>query len=106
MPVDTPLAFLDNIDDSAPSNDEIYDIGLVSKAEDTPEEPELLDENKLADIRVFKQKLMAKKKSFPGKFSDLNWSVLDGDNIEEIEELYNKVPALSKADSIVFHLSA
>jgi len=30
-------------------------------------------------------------KSFPGKFSDLNWSALDGNNIEEIEELYNKV---------------
>jgi len=30
-------------------------------------------------------------KSFPGKFSDLNWSELDDDNIEEIEELYNEV---------------
>jgi len=43
------------------------------------------------EIRVFKHKLTAYKKSFPGKFSDLNWSALDGDNIEEIEELYNKV---------------
>jgi len=43
------------------------------------------------DIRVFKHKLTAYKKSFPGKFSDLNWSVLNGKNIEEIEELYNKV---------------
>jgi len=51
----------------------------------------LLDENELADIRVFKQKLTAYKKSFPGKFSDLNWSALDGNNIEELEELYNKV---------------
>jgi len=59
--------------------------------EDTPEEPNPLDENKLADIRVFKCKLTAYKKSFPGKFSNLNWSALDGDNIEEIEELYNKV---------------
>jgi len=42
-------------------------------------------------IRVFKRKLMAYKKSFPGKFSDLNWSALNGDNMEEIEELYNKV---------------
>jgi len=91
MPVDTPPAFLDNIDESAPLNDEIFDIGLFSKPEDTPEEPKLLDENKLADIRVFKQKLTAYKKSFPGKFSNLNWSVLDGNNIEEIEELYNEV---------------
>jgi len=35
--------------------------------------------------------LTAYKKSFPGKFNDLNWSALNGDNIEEIEELYNKV---------------
>jgi len=34
---------------------------------------------------------MAYKKSFPGKFNDLNWSVLNSNNIEEIEELYNKV---------------
>jgi len=33
----------------------------------------------------------AYKKCFPGKFSDLNWSALNGNNIEEIEELYNKV---------------
>jgi len=26
------------------------------------------------------------QKSFPGKFSNLNWSALDGDNTEEIEE--------------------
>jgi len=71
VPVDTLPAFLDNIDESAPSNDEIFDIGPVSK----PEEPKPLDENELADIRVFKCKLMAYKKSFPGKFSDLNWSV-------------------------------
>jgi len=88
MPVDAPPAFLVNIDDSgslslgckdnlAPSNDEIFDIVLVSKPEDTPE--------------VFKCKLTAYKKSFPGKFSNLNWSALDGNNIEEIEELYNKV---------------
>jgi len=32
-----------------------------------------------------------KKKSFPGKFRDLNWSALHGDNIEELKELYNDV---------------
>jgi len=81
---------LDNIDDSAPSHEETFDIGPVSNPEDTPEELEVLNEYKLAEIRVFKHKLMAYKKSFPGKFSDLNWSALNGDNIEEIEELYNK----------------
>jgi len=50
-----------------------------------------LNEDELAEIRVFKHKLTAYKKSFPGKFSDLNCSALDGNNIEEIEELYNKV---------------
>jgi len=34
---------------------------------------------------------MAYKKSFPDKFSNLKWSALDGNNIEEIEELYKKV---------------
>jgi len=63
----------------------------VSSPEDTPEQPKLLNEDELAEIRVFKHKLTAYKKSFPGKFSNLNWSPLDGDNIEEIEELYNKV---------------
>jgi len=91
QPVDAPPAFLDNIDEPSPSNEETFDIGPVSSPEDTPEEPKPLDENKLADIRVFKCKLTAYKKSFPGKFSDLNWSALDGNNIEEIEELYNKV---------------
>jgi len=82
---------LDNIEDLAPLHEETFDIGPVSSPEDTPEEPEPLNEDKLAEIRVFKCKLTAFKKSFPGKFSDLNWSALDGDNIEEIEELYNKV---------------
>jgi len=82
---------LDNIDDSAPSHEETFDICPVSSPEDTPEEPEPLNEDELAEIRVFKHKLRAYKKSFPGKFSDLNWSALNGDNIEEIEELYNKV---------------
>jgi len=50
-----------------------------------------VNEDKLAEIRVFKHKLTAYKKPFPGKFSDLNWSALDGNNIEEIEELYNEV---------------
>jgi len=68
---------LDNIDDSAPSHEEIFDIGPVSNPEDTPEEPEPLNEDELADIRVFKSKLTAYKKSFPGKFSDLNWSALE-----------------------------
>jgi hypothetical protein len=91
VPVEAMPAFLDNIDEPSPSNEETFDIGPVSSPEDTPEEPKPLDENKLADIRVFKRKLTAYKKSFPGKFSDLNWSALDGNNIEEIEELYNKV---------------
>jgi len=63
----------------------------VSNPEDTLEEPEPLNEDELAEIRVFKNKLTAYKKSFPGRFSDLNWSALDGNNIEEIDELYNKV---------------
>jgi len=74
-----------------PAHEETFDIGPVSNPEDTPEEPEPLNEDKLTEIRVFKCKLTAYKKSFPGKFSDLNWSALDGDNIEEIEELYNEV---------------
>jgi len=82
---------LDNIEDSAPLHEETFDIGPVSSPEDTPEEPEPLNEDKLAEIRVFKHKLKAYKKPFPGKFSDLNWSALNGDNIEEIEELYNEV---------------
>jgi len=95
---------LDNIDDSgslslgckdnlAPSHEETFDIGPVSSSEDTPEEPEPepLNEDELTEIRVFKCKLTAYKKSFPGRFSDLNLSALDGNNIEEIEELYNKV---------------
>jgi len=82
---------LDNIEDQAPSHEETFDIGPVSSPEETPEEPEPLNEEELGDIRVFKCKLTAYKKSFPGKFNDLNWSALDGDNIEEIEELYNKV---------------
>jgi len=82
---------LDNIEDLAPLHEETFDIGPVSSPEDTPEEPKPLNEDKLAEIRVFKCKLTAYKKSFPGKFSDLNWSALDGNNIEEIEELYNKV---------------
>jgi len=82
---------LDNIEDQGPSNEETFDISPVSSPEDTPEEPEPLNEEELGEIRVFKCKLTAYKKSFPGKFNDLNWSALDGDNIEEIEELYNKV---------------
>jgi hypothetical protein len=78
---------LDNINNQAPSHEETFDIGPVSSPEDTPEEPEPLNEEELADIRVFKRKLTAYKKSFPGKFSDLNWLALDDDNIEEIEEL-------------------
>jgi len=82
---------LDNIEDQGPSNEETFGIGPVSNPEDTPEEPEHLNEEELGEIRVFKRKLTAYKKSFPGKFDDLNWSALNGDNIEEIEELYNKV---------------
>jgi len=82
---------LDNIEDQGPSNEETFDIGPVSSPEDTPEEPEPLNEEELADIRIFKHKLTAYKKSFPGKFNDLNWSALNGDKIEEIEELYNEV---------------
>jgi len=91
MPVAVPSGTLDNIDELAPSNDETFDIGPVSNPEDTPEKPKMLDEDKLANIRVFKCKPTAYKKSFPGKSSDLNWSALNGNNIEEIEELYNKV---------------
>jgi len=54
----------------------------VSSLEEIQEEAKPLNEDKLAEIRVFKGKLTAYKKSFPGKFSDLNWSALDGDNIE------------------------
>jgi len=38
---------LDNIDEPAPSHEETFDIGPVSSPEDTPEEPELLNEDKL-----------------------------------------------------------
>jgi len=82
---------LDNIEDQGPSNEETFDIGPVSSPQDTPEEPEPLNEEELGEIRVFKHKLTAYKKSFPGKFNDLNWSALNGDNIEEIEELYNEI---------------
>jgi len=63
---------LDNIEDSAPSHEETFDIGPVSSPEDTLEEPEPLNEDKSAEIRAFKCKLTAYKKSFPDKFSDLN----------------------------------
>jgi len=53
---------LDNIEDLAPSHEETFDIGPVSNPEDTPEEPEPLNEDKLAEIRVFKHKLTAYKK--------------------------------------------
>jgi len=46
---------LDNTDESAQLHEETFDIGPVSNPEDTPEEPEPLNEDKLADIRVFKQ---------------------------------------------------
>jgi len=82
---------LDNIEEPEPAHEETFDIGPVSSPEDTPEEPEPLNEDELADIRVFKRKLTAYKKSFPGKLSDLNWAALDDDNIKEIEELYNEV---------------
>jgi len=65
-------------------HEETFDIGPVSSPEDTPEQPEPLNEDKLEEIRVFKCKIMDYKKSFPGKFSDLNWSVLNGNNIEEM----------------------
>jgi len=52
---------LDNIDDSTPSHEETFDIGPVSSPEYTPEEPKPLNEDKLAEIRVFKHKLMAYK---------------------------------------------
>jgi len=91
MPVPCPSGTLDNIESAEPLHEETFDIGPVRNPEDTPEEPKLLNEDELAEIRVFKCKLTAYKKSFPGKFSDLNWSPLDGNNIEEIEELYNRV---------------
>jgi len=54
---------LDNIEDSPPSYEETFDIGPVSSPEDTTEEPEPLNEDKLAQIRVFKHKLTAYKAS-------------------------------------------
>jgi len=83
---DLGLGTLDNIDDLEPLHEEIFDIGPVSNIE----EPKPLNEDELEEIRVFKHKLTAYKKSFPGKFSNLNWSAFDGKNIEEIEDLYNK----------------
>jgi len=50
-----------------------------------------LNEEELAAIKVFKRKFMAYKKSYPNQFNDLNWSAIDGDNIEELEELYSNV---------------
>jgi len=95
IPVPYPSGTLDNIEELKPTpkplHEDTFDIGPVSNPEDTPEEPKPLNEDKLAEIRVFKHKLMAYKKSFPGKFSNLNWSSLDGKKIEEIEELYSKV---------------
>jgi len=41
---------LDNIDDLASSHEETFDIGPVRNPEDTPEEPKLLNEGKLAEI--------------------------------------------------------
>jgi len=76
---------------SSSLHEETFDVGPVSNPEDTPEEPKPLNEDELAEIRVFKCKLMAHKNSFPGKLSNLNWSALNGDNIEEIEELYIEV---------------
>jgi len=73
---------LDNIDELAvPADNETFDIGPVSKQEETPECPKQLDEDKLAEIRIFKCKLTAYKKSFPGKFNNLNLSALNGNNI-------------------------
>jgi len=69
---------------------ETFDIGPVSSPEDTPENPKLLNEDKLAEIRVFKLKLTAYKKSFPGKFSNLNWSALDGDNLKRLRSYITK----------------
>jgi len=42
VPIDSLPVRLDIIDDSAPLNGEILDIGPVSKPEDTPEEPDQL----------------------------------------------------------------
>jgi len=50
---------LENIEDSSPLHEETFDIGPVSNPEDTPEEPEPLNEDKLAEIRAFKCKLNA-----------------------------------------------
>jgi len=56
-----------------------FEICPVSNQEDIPNEPEPLNEDELVEIRVFKLKLTAYKKSFPGKFCDLN------------KELFNEV---------------
>jgi len=42
---------LDNVDDLAQLHEETFDIGPVSNPEDTPEEQEPLNEDKLAEIR-------------------------------------------------------
>jgi len=42
---------LDSIEDQGPSNEETFD----SNPEDTPEEPEPLNEEELGEIRVFKR---------------------------------------------------
>jgi len=69
FPVPCPSGNLDNIEEPKPtpkpSHEETFDIGPVSNPEDTPEKPEPLNEDELAEIRVFKHKLMAYKKSFP-----------------------------------------
>jgi len=46
---------LDNTEEPepAPAQEEAFDIGPVSSPEDTPEEPKLLNEDELAEIRVF-----------------------------------------------------
>ena len=69
------------------------DFGSVPlpETEGAVEEPEPLNEDEQAEIKVFKRKLTAYKKSYPNRFNDLNWSALEGDNIEELEELYNDV---------------
>jgi len=56
------------------------------QAKDAPEEHEPLNENELPEIKVFKRKLTAYKKSFPNRF---NWSALN--SIKELEEQYNEV---------------
>lgn len=54
-----------------------------------PQEP--LHSEQLEQLQLFKRKLTAYKKSYPERFQDLDWSVLETQDIDAIEDLYNEV---------------